>query len=210
MDPNIYLFEQALLSLDRISAKKHFMDLFKPGSIELIEEVIIPVLERIGTGWENGNVALSQVYMSGLICEELVDEILPAESPLRARQPKTAIAILEDYHMLGKRIVYSVLRASGFEILDYGRMQVDTLTEKVIEENIEIVLISTLMLSSALKVRSLRDKLNAAGKNNIKIIVGGAPFRIDGELWKEVGADAMGSSASDAKKIITGLAGGEK
>ena len=107
MDLNIYLFEQALLSLNRISAKKYFTSLLKPDSIELIEEVIIPVLERIGSGWENGTVALSEVYMSGLICEELVDEILPAESLLRERQPKTAIAVLEDYHMLCKRIVYS-------------------------------------------------------------------------------------------------------
>jgi methanogenic corrinoid protein MtbC1 len=27
--------------------------------------------------------------------------------------------------MLGKRIVYSVMRASGFELFDYGRMEVD-------------------------------------------------------------------------------------
>lgn len=210
MESNIVLFEQALLSLDRISAKKHFKELFKSDSIGLIEEVIQPVLERIGSGWENGDVALSQVYMSGLICEELVDEILPAESPLRERQPKTAIVVLEDYHMLGKRIVYSVLRAGGFEIIDYGRMQADKLADKAIEEDIEIVLISTLMLSSAFKVRTLRDILNAAGKNNVKIVVGGAPFRIDSELWREVGADAMGSSASDAKRIIMEFAGGAK
>jgi len=210
MDSNIHLFEEALIALDRVSAKIHFLNLIKPDSMELIEDVIIPVLERIGSGWENGNVALSQVYMSGLICEELVDEILPAESPDRERQPKTAIAVLEDYHMLGKRIVYSVLRASGFEILDYGRMQADSLARKVIDEDVEIVLISTLMLSSALKVRTLRENLNAAGKNDVKIIVGGAPFRIDTGLWREVGADAMGSSASDAKRIISALAGGER
>lgn len=210
MDSNINLFEKALLSLDRINSKKYFNDLIKNDSIELIDEVIIPILERIGNGWENGSIALSQVYMIGLICEELVDEILPAESPLRERQPKTAIAVLEDYHMLGKRIVYSALRASGFEVLDYGRMQADKLAEKIIEDNVEILLISTLMLSSALKVGTVRQDLNSAGKNNVKIVVGGAPFRIDSELWKEVGADAMGSSAADAKRIISGFAGGAK
>ena len=67
---------------------------------------LVPVLEEIGTGWENGTYALSQVYMSGRICEELVDLILPPTDVMRRTQPKIAIATLEDYHMLGKRIVY--------------------------------------------------------------------------------------------------------
>jgi len=35
------------------------------------------------------------------------------------------------------------------------------------------------------------------------LIVGGAPFRFDANLWKEVGADAMGKNASEAINIIT-------
>ncbi|MBF0249091.1 MAG: cobalamin-binding protein, partial [Alphaproteobacteria bacterium] len=35
------------------------------------------------------------------------------------------------------------------------------------------------------------------------IFVGGAPFRFDTQLWREVGADAMGFSATDAVGLIT-------
>ena len=116
-----------------------------------------------------------------------------------------AIAVLEDYHLLGKRIVYSTLRASGFELLDYGRMDLEELANQAQEDSVEILLISTLMLCSALRVKDLRGRLPG-----MKIVVGGAPFRFDDQLWKEVGADATSATASGAVSIITALAGGVK
>lgn len=196
-------FEQALLALDRLAAR-NILRQSKDGRtpIQFVEKVIVPALERIGTGWEQGQVALSQVYMSGRICEELVDTILPPGAPERKNQPGMAIAVLEDYHLLGKRIVYSVLRASGFELQDYGRVTVDDLVNRVREDSLEVLLISALMLPSALAVKDVRAKLNQTGAN-VKIVVGGAPFRFDDNLWQEVGADDVGKNASEAVRVIT-------
>lgn len=46
-------------------------------------KLVTATLKRIGDGWEEGKVALSQVYLSGIICEEVIDKILPHASPLR-------------------------------------------------------------------------------------------------------------------------------
>jgi len=95
-------FEQALLSLDRLAARNMLLE---PGGsetpLQLVEKLVVPALERIGAGWEQGRVTLSQVYMSGRICEELVDTLLPSDGLGRKNRPKTAIAVLQDYH-LGK------------------------------------------------------------------------------------------------------------
>jgi methanogenic corrinoid protein MtbC1 len=72
---------------------------------------------------------------------------------------------------------------------------------RVVQDRVEILLVSVLMLPSALRVKELRARLTQAGRN-IKIAVGGAPFRYDDQLWREVGADAMGRTASDAVKIV--------
>jgi methanogenic corrinoid protein MtbC1 len=198
-------FEQALLSLDKIAAKRILIESQLP-PVQFIEQVVIPSLERVGQGWERGTIALSQVYMSGRICEDLVDVFLPPGAPDRKDQPKMSIAVLEDYHLLGKRIVYSVLRASGFELLDYGRVEVDGLVRRVREDRVQVLLLSTLMLPSALHVKDVRAKLNGVGLG-IKIIVGGAPFRFDERLWQEVGADAMGLNTSEAVSIVAKLVG---
>ena len=198
-------FSDALLAIDRLSVKQIFTDSRRQMSATaFVEDVVVDALEKVGAGWENGTIALSQIYMSGRICEELVDELLPPGDPNRKEQPKAAITVLNDYHMMGKRIVYSLLRAGGFELLDYGRSDVDALLHRVEADGVEILLISTLMLPSALLVKAVKEKLADAGLP-VKIIVGGAPFRFDDQLWREVGADAMCRTASEAVSVITDL-----
>lgn len=200
--------EQALLEVDSVAANRLIASArHKQDAMVIIEELIVPALDRIGLGWEKGDVALSQVYMSGRIVERIVDELLPSTDPDRKNQPKMAIATLQDYHLLGKRIIYSTLRACGYTLLDFGRATVDELVELIIKESIELILISTLMLPSALEVKDLRHKLDAKGIK-LKIIVGGAPFRLDKNLYKEVGADATAVNAKDTVTLIESLLGG--
>lgn len=206
-------FEKALLQINRVKATEIFEknNLKSDNSIELLESLAIESLKRIGEGWENGSISLSQVYMSGVICEELIEEYLPISKIKPKKTPKLAIAVLQDHHALGKRIVYSVLRAAGFDVLDFGQgLGVDDLVQKTIENEIQILLISTLMLPSALKVKAVKEKLTTVGAPT-KIIVGGAPFRLDSNLWKRVNADADGKNASSVIKTIeTMLKGGNK
>lgn len=195
-------FRESLESLDRIRAEAIFTDaLSRQSPIAAVEGLIVPALEQMGAAWHEGSVALSQVYMGGRFCEELVERVLPPSDPDRKHQPRSAIVLLNDYHALGKRIVYSVMRASGYELFDYGRMDVDELVERALADRIRVLLISVLMLPSALKVADVCSQLKARGAD-IRVAVGGAPFLFDGGLWREVGADAMGRSAGDAVAIV--------
>jgi len=96
----------------------------------------------------------------------------------------------------------------GFDLLDYGRVETEDLVRRVNKDGIEVVLISTLMLPSALSVKDVKARLNGAG-SDIKIVVGGAPFRFDSQLWQDVGADAMARNASEIGEIIFRLTGGQ-
>jgi methanogenic corrinoid protein MtbC1 len=201
-------FREALLSSDSDAAASILAAYLVNGTaLDFVEEVLVKTLDQIGEGWENGQYALSQVYLSGRICEDLMEKILPDESGLRKNKPKIAIALLNDYHALGKRIVYAVLRAGGFQLIDYGRVEVEELVRRVREDQIETLLISVLMLSSALQVKEVVNNLSHR-KNQVKIVVGGAPFRLDRSLWEQVGADAVGYTASDALHLVEQLEGG--
>lgn len=203
----VYLdkLENALLSLDRLASRQILSEIFnhvkEEDSFRNLEGFIVPVMEKIGMGWEKGEVALSQVYMSGRILETLVAEIIPPQTYSKTNTAKIAIAVLEDYHLLGKRLVKSALLACGFNLIDYGTKTADELALLVIADSVEILLVSTLMLPSALRVKELRRILSDSG-NGVKIVVGGAPFRFDKNLWREVGADATGNRASEAVGLI--------
>jgi monomethylamine corrinoid protein len=197
------LFEESLLSMDRLTARDILLSASNSrGPLPSVENIVVPAMERIGAGWETGKFALSQVYMSGRICEEVVDLILPPHAQHRTQHPQMAIVLLDDYHTLGKRIVHTVLRSSGYEPLDYGQTgDIQHLVKRTQNDKIEILLISVLMLRSALLVKDITDNLKHSG-SNAKIIVGGAPFRFDKELWQIVGADAMAATASEVIGII--------
>ncbi|MCK9579782.1 MAG: cobalamin-dependent protein [Methanoregula sp.] len=202
--------QNALLAVDRVRAGRIVKEACTTGSpFVCMETLVVPALEEIGRRWENGDVALSQVYMSGRICEEIVDRMLPPGDSRRVNQPKMAIAVLEDHHTLGKRIVVSVLRAGGYEIADYGHgVTVDDLVLQVTRDNVQILLISTLMLPAALRAKEAILQIRKALPGT-KVIVGGAPFNFDPVLWQEVGADAMGRTASDTLGLVKAMAGSE-
>jgi methanogenic corrinoid protein MtbC1 len=192
----------ALVALDRPRIEALFgAAASRDGAMRAIEELMVPALIRLGEEWDSGQIALSQIYMSSRICEDIVERRLPPMAAERKSHPRMAIAVLSDYHTLGKRIVLSVMRASGFEVLDYGHMDVDALIKRVLADKVEILLISVLMLPAALKVRAVRAGL-VAGNARVQIAVGGAPFLFDPQLWREVGADAFGRNAADAVAIV--------
>lgn len=205
MTPNnqkIKKFVDRLLTLDRLGAEKIFDQALQEGSsFQLVDDLIVPALEEIGNGWEKGTVALAQVYMSSKICEKLVSRSLSLSPQKHIDQPKMAIAVLDDYHALGKTIISAALRAGGYEFQDYGRLTASELVQHVCDDSVRIMLISTLMLRSALQVKEVKRLLDAAG-SSARIIVGGAPFRFDPLLWKEVGADAMGKNVAEAAKAV--------
>lgn len=198
-------FEQALLALDRVRASE-LLDATaaERTPLQAVEILVQPALERIGDAWEGGSCALSQIYMSGRICEELVQVLLRSGEATPWSAPgdvRLGLAVLEDYDLLGKQIVGTVLRAVGWPVADYGRQTVDELVARVQQDCVDILLISTLVLTAALRVRELVTRLRQVSPQT-RIIVGGAPFRFDPELWQEVGADAMGMNAADAIALI--------
>ena len=201
--------EEALLTINRIQATALVKNAcMKESPVRCVETLIIPALEEIGRKWEQGDAALSQVYMSGRMCEEIVDRMIPSGHSGRKDQPKMAVAVLEDYHTLGKKVLYSVLRAGGYDVIDYGAgVSADDLVNHVVRDKVDILLISTLMLPAALRTKEAIQRIRIR-MPGIRIIVGGAPFRFDAGLWKEVGADAMGRTATDAVEIVREMAGG--
>lgn len=196
------VFEQALLAVDRATASKvlhnaHTAD----GSYAVVEEIVVPALERIGDLWEAGHASLSQVYMSGRICEELVTGLLQDNQAHPVPHPPMAIAVMDDYHMLGKRIINSTVRSAGYTLRDYGRIQADALVQRLQEDQIAIALVSSLMLRSALQIERVRSQIEQLGLPT-RVLVGGAPFRFDKDLWQEVGAHAVGYTIQDALHVL--------
>ena len=111
--------------------------------------------------------------------------------------------------MLGKQMVHAILRNEGLLVQDWGRLSLQTSLDKLRLGTVDVLLLSSLMLSSALRIEKLCGTIKTENLP-VKVLVGGAPFRFDESLWREIGADGMGSTASQAPDLIRGMTGGHQ
>ena len=191
-------FIESLCKGERVETNQLFTSL---GSFQEKEEMLVEVLEIIGNGWVNDEYSLAQIYIAGVISEELILNSMASERKT-THSKKIGIAVLIDHHNLGKKIVMLAAMVAGYEILDLGAgLSVDELVSKTKELDLDVLMISTLMLPSTLKTASVIEKLKADNEH-IKVIVGGAPFRLDESLWIKVKADGFGRTATDALSIL--------
>lgn len=207
MDDRMLRFHDALAAMDRVRCRTLLQEVLgTTRDLRALEEVLAPAMERLGQGWEEGRVALTQVFMGGRICEDLLTELLPpVPAEGGAPAPRIGLAVFQDSHQLGKRIVGASLRAGGFEVLDYGHgLHAADLAQRALADRVPVLMVSVLMLNSALHLADLRRELGT-GPEAPRLVVGGAPFRFDRELWRRVGADAVGYSGLDALGIARRL-----
>ena len=101
------------------------------------------------------------------------------------------------------------VRAAGIPVRDYGcGLSVHELVERSRTDRTQVLLVSALMLRSAMRIKHLVAALRTA-ELPVKVVAGGAPFVFDRRLAEEVGADAVGYNASDALVIVRRLLGGK-
>jgi GGDEF domain-containing protein len=128
-DQIIREFEQPLLNLDQEAAGKILRE---PDGVLLpnarMEASIVPALEHIGREWEEGRLALFQVYLSGRLCEQIMHELRSDWN----REPdpggaKIDIAILEDTTSTGTKLktTLNLGVASSYEDCDSIEMLLD-------------------------------------------------------------------------------------
>jgi methylmalonyl-CoA mutase cobalamin-binding domain/chain len=115
--------------------------------------------------------------------------------------------IEDDFHSLGRRIVISFLRCSGWEVHDLGNdVPPQRFIEKALDEKASVIGASAMMQTTALNIRKLRDLLDRQGlADQIKLAVGGAVFNWRPELVEEVGADGTASNAAEAARLFETL-----
>ena len=170
--------------------------------LKIIDEDIIPALDVVGEKYETGEVFLPQLIQSAETVKEAFQVIKDAlgESPTQQiTRRKILLATVEgDMHDIGKNIVKVLLESYGFDVLDLGKdVKVETVVEKTLENDIELVGLSALMTTTVRNMERTIDALKAE-KPGCKIMVGGAP--LTEEYAKSIGADFY---AKDAQGAVT-------
>lgn len=169
--------------------------------LEIINELLIPALDQVGTRYEKGELFLPQLINSAnASCEafEVIKQSILNRGGSSVSKGKILIATVRgDIHDIGKNIVKVILENYGYQVIDLGRdVPEERVVEEAIRQNVRLIGLSALMTTTVSSMASTIQALRASG-HPCKIWVGGAV--LTPEYAEEIGADYY---AKDAKQSV--------
>jgi len=181
----------------------------KVSPIEAIQKGGVSGLEQLGEAFENLEAFLPELMLGGEAMKVLIDSLTPyMGSEKSAFTGKIVIGTVKgDLHDIGKNLVATTLSVNGFYVVDLGvDVSTNKFIEKALEEQADIIAMSSLLTTSAYYMEELIKRLKQEELNTrFKVIVGGGP--IDPNWARVIGADAYARTAVGAVKICKSLMG---
>jgi methanogenic corrinoid protein MtbC1 len=211
LDNVIKAYNEAVYETDRAKALQVVSDAIAEGVSpeDIVFKVVIPGLDMMVKAISEGfDTNLAQHFMTAQIAAEVSERML---SKFRTPPEYLGHVIIGtaagDLHTLGKRIVIGCLKAQMIEVTDLGvNVPAEKFVDEAVAHNAQVIGVSAMMVhtargeNGALKVRKLLKERGL--ENRIKLVVGGAPFRYDPELYKTVQADAWAENGVTAASVI--------
>lgn len=169
--------------------------------LEIINELLIPALDRVGDRYEKGEIFLPQlINAAGASSEafEVIKKSILSRGSSSVSKGKIIVATVQgDIHDIGKNIVKVILENYGYQVIDLGRdVPVERVVEEAIRQDVHLIGLSALMTTTVSSMAATIKALRESG-HPCKIWVGGAV--LTPEYAAEIGADYY---AKDAKQSV--------
>ena len=193
------LSESVERGLAKNAAEAARRELKQRDPLAIINEDIVPALDKVGQGFEEGTVFLPQLLMSAEAAKAAFD-IIKEALPERQGEKKGRIIVATvkgDIHDIGKNIVKVLLDNYGFDVVDLGKdVAPEVIVQSAKEKNIKLVGLSALMTTT---VVNMQETVNLLRREcpDVKVVVGGA-------VLSQNYADMMGADhyAKDAMGTV--------
>jgi len=154
---------------------------------------------RVGELFSEGNYFISQLIYSAEILKQVMKKLEPLLVGIQTGGPaggKVVIGTVKgDIHDIGKNIVITLLKGSGFDVIDLG---VDVPPEKFVqtvkESGAKVLGLSALLNFTYPMMKEVVEAVKSAGlRDQVKIIVGGTP--VNEQVREYAGADYYAKDA---------------
>src|SRR5688572_12856357 len=207
MNQNLYegkAKEVEQMTKDALAEGRHFS--------EVLSEGLIAGMSVVGEDFKHNVLYVPEVLIAARAMKAgmaVLKPLLSAKDTVSERVGTLLMGTVRgDLHDIGKNLVCMMAEGAGFEVHDIG---VDQSVEKFMaaadQVKPNIIGMSALLTTTMTYMKTVIDGFHAAGRNDIKFAVGGAP--ISQMFADEVGADGYGANASAAVDLFIRLAKGE-
>ncbi|SEU33407.1 5-methyltetrahydrofolate--homocysteine methyltransferase [Lacrimispora sphenoides] len=175
--------------------------------LTIINGEMIPALDRVGKGFENGTVFLPQLLMSAEAAKaafEVIKEKMAEGGVAQEKKGKIILATVKgDIHDIGKNIVKVLLENYGYDVIDLGKdVPPERIVETAVKDEVKLVGLSALMTTTVPSMEETIRQLRETAPST-KVMVGGAVLT-EGYA-KTIGADQYCRDAMASVNYAEGL-----
>ncbi len=176
--------------------------------MEIINQIIIPALDKAGKTFETGTTFLPQLILSAEASQasfEQIKKVIAKNGSQSISKGKIVLATVKgDVHDIGKNIVKVLLENYGYTVIDLGKdVEYQAVVDAVRQHDVKLVGLSALMTTTLVSM----EKTIALIRENFSdctVMVGGAVLTPDYAL--KIGADYYSKDAKEsvdiAKKVL--------
>ena len=176
--------------------------------MDIINEQLIPTLDKAGADFETGKIFLPQLIQSATVsqaCFEVIKKKLISENSNPVSKGKIVLATVKgDVHDIGKNIVKVLLENYGYTVIDLGKdVEYEAVVKATLENDVKLVGLSALMTTT---LKSMEETIALLRKNcKCTVMVGGAV--LTPEYAEKIGADYYSRDAKESVDIAKRVLG---
>lgn len=197
--------EKSILKGLRNSTKEITLKLLEVKSeLEIVNEDLIPALDKVGKKYESGEIFLPQLIQAAetvkVAFDIIKERLISSDKEGSVGKEKIILATVQgDIHDIGKNIVKVILENYGYDIIDLGKdVKIEKVVEEALKSDVKLVGLSALMTTTMKSMEKTIEELKSNGFKGY-IMVGGAV--VTEEYAKKIGADYYTKDANDSVKV---------
>ena len=173
----------------------------------IINDALISAMDIIGKRFADGEIYVPEMLVSAMTMKLGLEKIKPllTEEEIETKGTILMCTVKGDLHDIGKNLVVMMLEGAGFKVIDLGvDVKMDKLLQTLKDKKVDILGLSALLTTTMPEMHRVIEALEVEGlRDNIKVIVGGAP--IDKKFADKIGADGYAKDAAEAVQLAREL-----
>lgn len=209
-DTMVLEYLKAVLSAQPEVAHRILLDAAENGRsvADLYAHVLYPAQVEIGNMWYRDEISAADEHLATAVTQSSMARLRPYFPPVDRQNRRIVVSSVQgETHALGPQMVADFFEMNGWHTFYYGTdLPPDELVRSVAPLAPHIFAFS---VTSVLHLRSLGAVIQVIRRHedlaDAKIIVGGAPFNLVKDLWREVGADGSAATADEAVALAESL-----
>lgn len=194
---------KALLQADRRKASQLVMDAVQQGTS--VRDIYLHVFQQsqyeIGRLWQCNQISVAQEHLCTAATQLIMSQLYPLIFATERKNRRIVTACVGgDLHEIGIRMVADLFEMAGWDTFYLGAdVPSSSIVQTVIDRDAHVLAVSTTLTTNISSVTQLIAEVrsNRACEHTI-VLVGGHPFNVAADLWREVGADGHAANAVEA------------